>query len=78
MALGARGFSRKTKDKSFFPIQHNKGGTSAHEIITASTVNDSLLTKTQWVHRVQNNNDAFVEESSSRCSEYRLFHLLCL
>lgn len=62
----------------FFPIQHNKGGTSAQEIITASTVNDSLLTKTQWVQRVQNNNDAFVEESSSRCSEYRLFHLLCL
>lgn len=63
---------------AFFPIQHNKGGTSAQEIITASTVNDSMLTKTQWVRGVQNNNDAFVEESSSRCSEYCLLHLLCL
>lgn len=78
MASWARGFSRNTKDESFFVsvIQHNKGATSAQEIITTSTLNDYFPTQTQRVQRVQNNNDAFVEQSCLRwmCFEYLLFH----
>lgn len=51
----------------FAVIQHHKGATSAQEIITTSTRRDSSLTKTQREQRVQNNNDAFVLQSSARC-----------
>lgn len=42
-----------------------------------STPNDHFLTKTQRVQRVQNNNDAFVVQSSLRCFKYLLFHHIC-
>lgn len=79
MASRARGFSQNTKDESFFPpvIQNNKGATSAQEIITTSTFNDYVLSKTHRVHRVQNNNDAFVVQSSLRCFKYLLSHHTC-
>lgn len=67
-----KGSARKPRTSHFFLIQHNKGGTSAQEIITTSTLNDYFLTKTQRVHRVQNNNNAFVEQSRSRCFKYLL------
>lgn len=68
--------SARTPRTSFFfsVIQHNKGATSAQEIITTSTLNDYFLTKTQRVQRVQNNNDVFVVQSRLRCFKHLLFH----
>lgn len=73
------GSARTPRTSRFFPvIQHNKGATSAQEIITTSTLDDYFLTKTQRVQRVQNNKDAFVVQSSLRCFKYLLLHHTCL
>ena len=73
------GSARTPRTSHFFPpvIQHNKGATSVQEIITTSTLNDYVLSKTHRVHRVQNNNDAFVVQSSLRRFKYLLSHHTC-